>query len=862
MEPRSGLRPDGQGSMPSPADPDQRNLSSPESSDEDDDDIPANKLPSVSPSKRRSLPDPGLHVTRAKRSLSDAARGSIVLYPGSKKPRNGYNMAPVSRESLPRSTSNFLRVRIPTRSRTDSPSSGDDVREGLVRSVNDALRHIHTRQAQYGAEQELEPGGAPAFHTNAAEAEEPEDAGDHVDDQEPSLPPDTPHLALHSLPLDSDLLIEKLLQATDSATTPVGATPNRENQAETTVEARVDTVSLPLGEICEVPNSLGQPIAPEGHPEAPSQKLQPVKKRGRPPKRPADILPNTAPYTEKKKSGPRRKNYSRPRDETDKDYTTRAARLQEQPMPFVLGSDIQLLQQASPALDGAIPHIALEPDLQLKSEPEDVVRAVNYVEPSVREGSVDNRSQDLGHDDEGVQYEPVEYNDDGHPNSNADETDGMLSDFIDGFDSDCGGRSGVDQSFEDSFVRDVNAFKACQTSHPEDNDAFEDPMDDDVLAVHLDHQPLKQLCRLLGDKSWAGVKGGWQWQYFHYERAKTKPARALLRLLTKLERLYEAVPNAPKLKEQNQFLREHADMLRDYFYKIKMVVDHIRTQRLEIPERNETAQNTDPCKRGRMVQDLVLYVIPMLAHVLASTWKLGGKTWAKASREKSSFTSTAIELLKRALGWIMVLHRRLLSELERCPFEEKPEGQREEQAWRRRNDKRKEIGTLLDDLCQVISAAPDQLVETEVRIKEELKRRQRQLRREEQLKIEQKTAEEARQALVAERKKQSLLSIRAIHGRHESPTTSSGPSSSVTLRSTEWSIEEQRLLFLRIQASFPVCPDLNDLRWELNKTVAQTVAMTEQILEKMLRRVLIGYSAEERAAELGRIMHNSGVVGT
>ncbi|KAI0433729.1 hypothetical protein F5Y09DRAFT_42865 [Xylaria sp. FL1042] len=846
MAPRGGLRPHGQGSIRPSTDPYQCSLSTAESSDGDDDDIPASKLPVVSSSKRLSLPLSAARLpsNRAKRSLSDTARDGIVLYPGSKKPRNGYNMAPVSRESLAPSTSDSLRTSIQTRSRANSLSSGDDVREGLIRSVNDALRGLQARPIRDDAEEQLESEGAPTRNLlNEAESEEQDDAGDNVDDQDSRLPLDTPRQTSGTVSVHPDIF-SGVLQATHSARVLGEGTPNRDKQAEPEIKTRVDTVLPPQGDMWAISNSPGQPIIS-------GQRLPPVKRRGRPPKLPARTVLEGAPDT-KKKVGRPRKYYPRLCDETDEEYLTRIATLRKKPIPSFYDSNTQSSQQPSPVTNGTAPQIALELDLQPKSEPdEDAVWTLNHVEPGARETSVDRAPC---HDDKLAQHEPTESNDDRPTNSNVEESDGTLPEFIEGFDSD------IDQS-EGSFECDVNAFKAHQTNHPEDEEVFETPSDDDVLAVHLDDQPLKQLCQLLGDRSWAGVKNGWQSRYFRYEHAQTKPARAILPLLTKLERLYQAAPKAPNLSEQNQFLRKHADMLRHYFYKIKMVVQHIRNERLSIPEHNETVQNTNPRKRKRMTRDLVLYVVPMLAHVLASAWGLGGKTWTNNSPRQSSFTSTVVELLKRVLGWIMVLHPRLLSELARCPFEDEPKHHRAKRAWHERNDRREHISPLLDDLYQNISAAPDLLLDAEAHVEEELKRRQQQLEREKQLKIEQKAAEEARQALVAERKKQSLLSIRAIHNRLESPATSSLPSSSVTLQSAGWSIEEQRLLFDRLQASFPVCPDLNDLRWELNKTVAQTVAMTEQLLQKMLKKVLIGYSTEERTAKLREIMHTSGVVG-
>ncbi|KAI0450952.1 hypothetical protein F5B21DRAFT_488933 [Xylaria acuta] len=909
MEPRSSSRRRTRGSSPPPTDHYQRNPSEAESSD-DDDDIPACKLPSISPSKRFAVSAPRSHANQAKRSLSDAALGGIVLYPGSKKPRNGYNMTPVSRKHLPRLAPSSPRTPIataetPSHIRSLSVSSGDDVSEGLVSSVNGAFRHRPTRQTQDYMEQRPQQVRPPSpYQLDEVQSGELEEYAVRVDNQDCSLPLAIPtSLISYALPPNSD----SLNSGNEDVKRGSGVALDEEHQTETEVRTRVDTVSLPGGDVWEVPNSSAKPNAQDDNPDAAPQNLQPKKKRGRPPKFPrvasmAELLPNSEPDTGKRKQGRPRKHYPRLRGETTEDYITRIARLQKKSIPCVLEPDAHLSRQSSPARNGTNPiqliaanmlgqssqgsdahasaclsgstqgqgsrhlpqpcqrtasnldnsQLSQKVNIQLKVEPEeDAVWPENHAEPSVRDGNLDGQNGGFGSDNL-AQNEPVECDDGRFTNS------ATLSDSLDGFDTDPGSDKDVDQSSEDSFKHDVDVFNARQTRYAKDDESFEGPSDDDVLAIHLDHQPLRQLCKLLGDISWAGERGNWQWRYFDYGGAETTPARALLPVLAKLERLYQATPKAPNLKAQNRFLREHANMLGYYFHNIKILVEHIRTRRLEIPERNEATHNNESRKHKRMSRDLVLYVIPMLAHVLASAWGLGGKTWSK-----TSFTSAAVELLKRTLGWIMRLHRRLLRELERCPLEEEPENHHRQQAWRRRKVKREEIAPLLDALFRVIAAAPDQLAETEARAKEELQRRQQQLKREWQLKIEQKAAEEARQAAVTERKKRSLLSIHGVYYRLGTPTTttSSRPSPSLTLGSTEWSVEEQRLLFLRIQASFPVCPDLNTLRWELNKTTAQTVAMTEHILGKMLTKVLIGYSAEERTAELRQIMRSSGVAG-
>ncbi|KAI0469058.1 hypothetical protein F4859DRAFT_488420 [Xylaria cf. heliscus] len=915
MEPRSQTRHGAGDPSRPPTDHYQSNMSESESSDEDDDDIPAYKLPSISPSKPFTVSSTHSHANQAKRSLSDVAWGGIVLYPGSKKPRNGYNMTPVSREPLsgltpgsshaPRAT-----VEMSPHTRSLSLSSESDVFEGLVSSVNDVFRRHQTCQAQDYTENQPQQARPPTSHQlGEVQPGEVEECAVLVGDQECGLPLTTPPLISCALLPNLD----NLNGANEDVKPGLPAAPDEENQTEAEVQTQVDTVSLPGGDGWEVPKSPGEPSAPEDNLNATHQRPQPVTKRGRRPKflrvtSMAELLPNSEPDTGKRKQGRPRKHYPRLRNETDTDYITRIARLQKKPIPCVLEQDAQLTRPSSPvrnstnpinliaanvpgknsqgddphastyvsgstqgqesrdplqpcyqtSFDLDCPQLAQQLDIRLKTEPEqDAARPENHTEPGTQAGSnTDEGNRGFGDHDNLSQHEPVHCdNDDNYTDS------GTLSEAIDGFNTDSGNENGADKSSEDSFEHDVDVFNARRTRHAKDDELFEGPSDDDVLAIHLDHQPLRRLCKLLGNISWAGARGNWQWRYFEHNGAKTMPARALLLVLAKLERLYQATPKAPNLKGQTQFLRDHANMLSYYFHKIKILVEHIRTQRLDIPERNEVTQNTDSRKRKRMTRDLVLFVMPMLTHVLVSAWGLGGETWYE-----TSFTSTAVELLRRTLSWIMLLHRRLLRELERCPLEEKPENHRQQQAWRRRNErrniKREEIVPLLDDLFQVIAAAPDQLAETEVRAKKESQRRQQQLRRERQLKIEQKAAEEARRVAVAERKKRSLLSIHGIHYRLETPTASSSrPSPSVTLGSTEWSVEEQRLLFLRIQASFPACPDLNTLHWELNKTVAQTVAMTEHILGKMLAKVLIGYSVEERTAELRQIMRSSGVVG-
>lgn len=484
-----------------------------------------------------------------------------------------------------------------------------------------------------------------------------------VGEQDCSLPLAIPaSLISDALPPNSD----NLEGVDEGIKRGLGVPPDEENQAETEVQKRVDTVSPSGGDVWEVPKSPGELNAREDSPDATHQTLQPVKKRGRPPKfhrvvSMAELLPNSEPDTGKRKQGRPRKRYPRLRYETDEDYNTRIARLQKKPIPCVLEQDAQLTSQSSPGRTSANPiqliaanmlgqnsqgsdaptstyvsgltegqgshdpskpchpssfhpdnsQLAQEPDIQPKVEPEqDAAPPGNYVEPGFQDGDVDEGNAGFGSLDNPSQCEPVECNNgDDLPDSET------LSESVDGFDTDSGGENDEDWFGEDSFEHDLDVFnarQARQARHTKDEEIFEGPPDDDVLAIHLNHQPLQQLCKLLGNIAWARARGDWQWRYFEYGGAETAPARALLPVLAKLERLYQATPKAPNLKAQNQFLSEHANMLGYYFHKIKILVEHIRTQRLNILEHNEETHNIDSRKRKRMARDVVVYIIPML----------------------------------------------------------------------------------------------------------------------------------------------------------------------------------------------------------------------------------------------------------
>ncbi|KAI0405103.1 hypothetical protein F4802DRAFT_564373 [Xylaria palmicola] len=823
MQARSGLLRQTRGSARPHTDPYEPNESEAESSDEDedDDDIPASKLPVVSPSKPVPAFSAQSPAHQLKRSLSDAARGGIILYPGSKKPRNGYNMAPTPRKLLSSSIQSPIgppAAAVQAFSRTPSldSSSDDDIHEGLVSSVNAALHFRQSRTTQDDVESETQKPEVPASHLpNGVEAEKLEEYDIRVETPDPGSPlvAET-HLAPCALPPNP--VVDVPNGELESASGSAGAARDRENQAEPGVLTQVDTLSAPEHDVWDVPKSPVQPSGQEGNDSSATlgSNKPVIKRRGRPPRSSkVKTLPHSTPITKKRPVGRPRKHHLRLHSEADIDQIADITTFRKGPIPCVLDSDAQLPSQSPTVSDFINP-----------APPTAANEAMDHAAPRVPDGDVEERNGDFGSAGRLPQYELTRFDDDERSNPSLSGQDETASDILEEFNTDLTNSSDLDLPNEDRFKHDVDAFNDSQPYNSTDKEVFKGPSDDDILAIHLDHEPLSQLCSLLGGASWAGVRDNWQWQNFDYKGAESKPVRALLSVLARLERLYQAAPKAPDLKEQNRFLRRHADMLCHYFLKIEMIIRHIRTQQLHDLEHDEAAHNVGAHNRkGTMTRDLVLYAIPMLVHVLSSAWGLGGRTW-----RRTSFTGAAVGLLARALGWIMVLHRRLLKVLDRCPFEGKPESQGGKRAGHQRSEKREEIVPLLERLFQVIAAAPDQLAEAESR---------------------------------AKGKQGRPLSSRDTGNRAGPSTTGSRVSPPPALRPAEWSMEEQRLVFLRIQASFPICPDLDNLRWEVGKTVEQTAAMTEHILAKMLAKVLIGYSKEEQAAKVREVMLTSPMVG-
>ncbi|KAI0120485.1 hypothetical protein F4776DRAFT_237830 [Hypoxylon sp. NC0597] len=432
--------------------------------------------------------------------------------------------------------------------------------------------------------------------------------------------------------------------------------------------------------------------------------------------------------------------------------------------------------------------------------------------------------------------------------------------------------SDIDLSAEESFTQDVANFRTCHPEGYKDSETFDGPPEHDDVITHIDSSSLKLALRLMGNNAWAGLGSSLYRQSFRMESADTEPIRTLLQFLGKLDRLYVAAPKAPEIMGQNKFLNEYSDILGYYFSEINHVLEHLQ-ERLRGGS-NRSRINDDTSEQDKMSKEVVSLAIPMLFHVLASAWNLGGDDWGQ-----TAFTISTVELLMRTLGWIELLYRPLLRGLKQTPVDEPDDEPDDEPAYQKRDrqtksERREELDELLQTLRGAIEVAPEELEKEEQRRKRVHQGHQHKLERQEEIKAQWKREEEERKKAIEEQQWRSLMSIRGVH---RPLSESSVPPSSVRSSSSrpvstrlssgvqsqapqspqsadDWSLEEKTFLFKKIQESYPDLLDLDDVRWSLNRTLAETEAKAEELLGLMLEAVHPEQAAAERHAHIQEVM--------
>ncbi|KAI1777128.1 hypothetical protein F4818DRAFT_409275 [Hypoxylon cercidicola] len=424
---------------------------------------------------------------------------------------------------------------------------------------------------------------------------------------------------------------------------------------------------------------------------------------------------------------------------------------------------------------------------------------------------------------------------------------------IDGLSTDDENLTDIDLSAKESFAQDVSNFRARHPRGYEGIETFEGPLEGDDVAIHIAFDDLKKALKLMGHRAWAGLKGKWYTRSFNCEQSETSPVQALLQFLAKLERLLEEAPKAPRIAEQNLFFRKHGDLLGYYFSKIRLILSHIRERRKE----NLSRPNDNTKKRDRVSKELVSYAIPMLLHVMASTWCLGGD-----DLHSSLFTASSIEFLMRILGWIMLLYRPLLRGQQHellDPARDESQYQKEERLVKR--TKQKELEGYLEDLRRAIEFGIDELEREEHQRDQERQDRSRSLERQKELLAQWKREEEEMMRAVEEKQWRSLMSLRGIHvPLSESPIPSPAKGSPMPQLPAPsrgingWLLEEKKFLFREIQKSYPDLPDLAAYCSDLDRTLEDVETAAEELLGLMLEAVCPDDDAADRAAQIQRMM--------
>ncbi|KAI0113196.1 hypothetical protein F4814DRAFT_420903 [Daldinia grandis] len=416
---------------------------------------------------------------------------------------------------------------------------------------------------------------------------------------------------------------------------------------------------------------------------------------------------------------------------------------------------------------------------------------------------------------------------------------------------------------EDRFAQDVANFRARYPSGYRGSEIFDSPQEDDDVTIHIDSSSLQKALRLIGHKAWSGKGRKWDERPFLFDFMQSGPIRILLKLLTKLERLLVATPKAPRIIEQNKFLNEHSDLFGYYFSKIKLMLYHIRGMKPGKEGLSQSQQNWETKKHDQLNEDISSLAIPMLFHVLASAWWLGGGRYGS----HASFTVSTIELLMRILGWIGLLYRPLLRALRQQPSNADGEGdeEKESEAQRRyrhlKREKQEELEEVLNDLKRLVDAGPDILEREERRRDVEHQAKQERLKRQEEIMAQrQREQEESSRMSIQERQQRSVLSTRGVRiPLSQSRTSTSTRGSSIqepSQNASDWTDEEKIFLFKKIQESYPNLLDLDDVRWELNRTLKDTEAMAEELLGHMLEAVCPQRTAADRNAHIQEIMQN------
>ncbi|KAF7542129.1 hypothetical protein G7054_g90 [Neopestalotiopsis clavispora] len=247
------------------------------------------------------------------------------------------------------------------------------------------------------------------------------------------------------------------------------------------------------------------------------------------------------------------------------------------------------------------------------------------------------------------------------------------------------------------FKHDVQRFRDGQAADMEVEDSafFDAPSSSSPVTIQLPPEPFSQARQLMQRLGWSAISNNWERLLMEKQSPETRSAQHMTSYLMKLGRVLSEAPSASDLRVQNEFLKEHSEMIKRYFFKIDRDVNDIRTQRLSF-KRGAEAMNDDMDARQTIAKDLVRLVIPLLIAILGRGWALGQKL------KGSCFTDFTIQILARLLGWTEKLYGCLMRELKDRPL--KPESKSQNLA-------REALAPILVELREILKDAPNRLLQ-------------------------------------------------------------------------------------------------------------------------------------------------------
>ncbi|OIW24811.1 hypothetical protein CONLIGDRAFT_69188 [Coniochaeta ligniaria NRRL 30616] len=293
---------------------------------------------------------------------------------------------------------------------------------------------------------------------------------------------------------------------------------------------------------------------------------------------------------------------------------------------------------------------------------------------------------------------------------------------------------GDDDSEEDE-ADDAEEDEADDIEEDEADDRLEEPSSDKdardslfhqapsttegQLTVHVRSKEVRSMYNLMGRKGWTAYGRSWAKDLSqpatlkHAGLPATSFGLKIHKFVVFLRSEYQTAPQVRHVARQNTFLQEKSKKTEKAVVEITRLVEKIRNQYHTVVEGNDDGNGLR--LRDVMKKDLIQCIIPLLVLLLREFFFLGGSSLdAEDDRELpekgGDFTSTTLQFLVRASGWISRLAPIIRREAELSGFapssddeeEEPPKstaGKKTKSLPRQKFEERAKQRILLDDIA-------------------------------------------------------------------------------------------------------------------------------------------------------------------